>query len=93
MTYNNKEYKYKYLAGIADTLVATGRGKIHSIVVNTTSAGAIIVANSASTTTPAIATLKASVPEGTYLYDVVFSTGLYISLAGASDITVTYTQP
>ncbi len=93
MAYNHKEYKYKYLAGIADTLVATGRGKLHSIVVNTTAAGTIIVADSTATTTPTIATLASSVGEKTYLYDVVFSKGLFISVTAASDITVTYSQP
>lgn len=91
--FNNKEYKYKYISTQTGTLVATGRGVLHSIVVNTTSAGTIIVADSTTTTTPAIATLKASVAEGTYLYDVVFANGLFVTTGAASDITVTYSQP
>lgn len=90
---NPKEYKYRYISAAGSYLVATGRGKLHSIVVNTTAADTIIASNSLTTTSPTIATLKADVPEGTYLYDVVFSIGLFITTAADSDITVTYSQP
>ncbi len=43
-------------------------------------------------TTPLIATIKASAAEGTYLYDIAFSKGLSITTAGATDITVTWSQ-
>lgn len=91
--FNDKEYKYAYISTQTGTLVATGRGVLHTIVVNTTANASIVAADSITTTTPAIATLKANLAEGTYSYDVVFSKGLFITTNGASDITVTYSQP
>ncbi len=91
--FNNKEYLYKNISTQTGTLVATGRGVLHSIVVNSTAAGSIVVADAVTATTPIIGTLKASVVEGTYLYDAIFSKGLYVTTNGASDITVCYSQP
>lgn len=64
--------------------VAEGSGVLHAIVVNTTAAGSITLADSSGT----IAVLKASIAEGTYTYDVAFSGYLRCELAGASDVTV-----
>ncbi len=91
--FNNKEYKYLNISTQTGTLVATGRGKLHSIVVNTTANATIVVADAITATTPIIGTLKANVVEGTYLYDIVFSKGIYVTTNGASDITVCYSQP
>ncbi len=93
MAFNNQEYLYKNITTGATTQVATGRGVLHSIVVNTTAAGTIKIIDGISGSTANIGTLKISVGEGTYLYDVVFSVGLRIITAGASDITVNYSQP
>lgn len=89
---NNKEYQYTNITTATTTQVFSGRGTLHSIVVNTTAAGTIIIADSASSTTPAVGTLKASVAEGDYIYDVVISTGLRIITAAASDITVCWAK-
>ncbi len=88
MSQDYDEYQYTNISTGTTTQVATGKGKLHSIVVNTTANGTIIIADSTSTTTPAIGTLKASVAEGTFFYDVYFANGLRIVTAGASDITV-----
>jgi hypothetical protein len=65
--------------------VATGSGTFHGIVVNTTAAGSITVADSGGT----IAVLKASIAEGFYgPYDVAFSGYLRVEPVAASDITV-----
>jgi hypothetical protein len=69
----------------AQNAVATGSGTFHGIVVNTTAAGAIVIADSGGT----IATLKASIAEGFYgPFDVAFSGYLRVEPAAASDITV-----
>lgn len=87
-----QEYQYTNITSATTTQVATGRGRLHSIVVNTTAAGAISIIDNTTGTTANIGTLKASVVEGTYLYDICFSKGLRIVTAGASDITVCWSQ-
>ena len=72
------------------TTVKSGAGMLHKIVVNTTAAGAIAVYDNTSAAGPTIATLKASIVENSYVYDLPFTTGLTIVTAAASDITVTY---
>ena len=67
----------------ADIAVLEGAGRLHAIVVNATAASTIIVADAKGT----IATLKASIAEGHYVYDVDVTT-LTVDLNGASDITV-----
>jgi len=89
MAYN--PYGYKNIATATTTVVKSGVGILHSIVVNTTAAGAITVYDNTAGSGTKIATLKASVVEGSYIFDVAFATGLTIITAAASDITVTYT--
>ncbi len=93
MAYNENEYQYANISTGTTTQVATGRGVLHSIVVNTTAAGSIKLIDGISGSTANIGTMKASIAEGTYIYDCVFAAGLRIVTAGSSDITVCYTQP
>lgn len=93
MAYNESEYQYTNITTGTTTQVATGRGVLHSIVINTTAAGTIKLIDGTSGTTANIGTMKASIVEGTYIFDCVFATGLRIVTAASSDITVCYTQP
>ena len=70
------------------TTVFTGTGVFDRIVVNTTAAGTIILKDGAT----AFATLKASIGEGTYMYNVSIGTSLVVVTAAASDVTVTWRQ-
>jgi len=72
------------------TTVCTTAGILHTIVVNTTAAGSIIVYDGPAAAGNTIATLKSSVGEGTYQYDVVFSNSLVIVTAASPDVTVSY---
>lgn len=90
MDYN--EYQYTNITSATTTQVATGKGKLHAIVVNTTAAGTIKIIDNTTGTTANIGTLKASVAENTYFYDCYFAKGLRIVTAGASDITVIWKQ-
>lgn len=81
-----RPYSYTHISTNKTTNVATQSGVLHSIVVNTTAAGAITVADALGT----IAVLKASIAEGTYLYDVRFVGKLDVTTAAASDVTVTF---
>ena len=81
--------------GTADTIVVgwdavcavvTGSGTLHAIVVNTTAAGIITVADQRGT----IAVLPANVAVGTYEYDVEFSGHLRVEPAAASNVTIVH---
>ena len=89
---NDAIYRKTYISTATTTQVFTGPGTLHSIVVNTTAAGAIAVIDGIAGSTANVASLKASIVEGTYLYDCALANGLRIVTAGASDITVTWTQ-
>lgn len=76
----------KYIAS-ADTYVLTpGAAVLHSIVIGETAAGTITVKDGANT----IAVLKASIAEGTYLFDCATKGALSVITAGASKITVNF---
>lgn len=87
-----QEYQYTNITTNTTTQVFTGRGRLHSIVIGTTAAGAISLIDNTAGTTANIGTMKASIAEGTYLYDISISKGLRIVTAGASDITVCWSQ-
>lgn len=81
------ENLYKYISS-AETYIITTKdnGILHSIVVGETAGGAITVSDNTNT----IAVLKASIPEGVYLFDVAWVGFLKVVTAGASKITVCY---
>lgn len=83
-------YSYAYISTATTTQVKSGAGYLYAITVNTTAAGAISIIDNTSGSTVNIGSLKASVVEGTYFYNIPFGTGLRIITAGASDITVIY---
>jgi hypothetical protein len=81
-------YKYTNIDSATTTTVISGSGILKSITINETAAGAITVYDNTAGSGTKIATLKASIAEGTYEYNVLFRTGLTIVTAGASNITV-----
>lgn len=74
----------------AAALVKTGAGFLHAVIVNKTAAGAVIVVDGTTGGGTMIGTLKASIVEGSYIYDVKFTTGLYVRPAGVGDYTIVY---
>ncbi len=83
-------YQYAYISTATTTQVKTGVGVLHSIVVGETAAGSIKIIDNTTGTTTNLGELKASVVEGTYIFDVSFTAGLRIVTAAASKITVCY---
>jgi hypothetical protein len=71
----------------AAAIVSVGGGSLASIVVNTTAAGAVTVADASGT----LAVLKSSIAEDTYLFEIPYSGYLSVTLAAASDVTVVHT--
>lgn len=88
--YNNREYKPTHISTNTTTTVFTGKGILQAITVNTTAAGAITISDGSVGTVYAV--LKSSVAEGTYWYNLTCASGLTITTAASSDITVTWAQ-
>jgi len=86
----NEAYQAAYISTATTTQVKTGAGVLHAIVVGETAAGAISVIDNTTGSTVNIGQLKASIVEGTYVFNTAFSAGLRIITAGASKITVVY---
>ncbi|MBT9164956.1 MAG: hypothetical protein DDT23_00967 [candidate division WS2 bacterium] len=81
------EFLYRNINTASSTdIVRTSQGILHSVVVNTTAAGTITISDA----NGIIAILRASVAEGTYLYDVAFVGFLRVVTTAASNLTVAY---
>ena len=72
------------------TVVKTGAGVLHKIVINTTAVGTITVYDNTAASGATIATIAVSAVGPVYVYDLAFTLGLTVVTAAASDITVTY---
>jgi bifunctional ADP-heptose synthase (sugar kinase/adenylyltransferase) len=79
-----------YISTATTTTVKTGVGLLHSIVLGETAAGAITIYDNTAASGTVIGVLKASIVEGTYIFNTSFSVGLTIVTAGASKLTVNY---
>ena len=86
----NEIFEYRNITTATTTVVKSGAGVLKAITVNSTAAGTITVYDNTSAAGKKIATLKTSVIEGTYEFNVAFGTGLTIVTGAASDITVSY---
>lgn len=83
---------YAYISTATTTQVLSGKGRLIAIVVGTTSAGAISIIDGTSGSTVNVGELKASVAEGTYIFNIAVAAGIRIITAGASLITVVYAK-
>lgn len=83
-------YSSVYIATATTTTVKSGAGVLHLVVLGETAAGAITLYDNTAGSGTILAVLKASIVEGTYIFDIAFSTGLTIVTAGASKLTVSY---
>jgi hypothetical protein len=86
-------YNYTNVPSATSTLIKTGGGILHSVVVNQASAsGGTISVNdsiSATGTTPQIAIINCATT-GTFVYDVVFVNGLAVTNSSSPNVVVTY---
>ena len=78
------------MASTVSTVVKTGAGMLHAIVINKSANGTITVYDNTAGSGTKIATLKASVVENSYIYDLKFSNGLYVIPGAAVDVTYVY---
>lgn len=83
------KYNFKNIVGASDVVVSKGRGTLHTLVINTTAASAISLYDGTNSSGTKIANIAASPVIGsTFKYDVEFINGLFVSVGGASDITL-----
>lgn len=87
-------YNYEHLASNASTLVKTGGGFLHTIVINKIGAtgNTLTVYDGTDNTGAVIAVFDTTSTVRPSPYDCVFKTGLYVTLASgtAADVTITY---
>lgn len=83
-------YAYKHISTATTTTIKEIAGLLHGVTINTTAAGTVTIYDGPVANNKVIAILKASIAEGTLIYDVAFADGLVVVTAGASDITVSY---
>jgi len=84
--------KYTYISTATTTQVNTGRTILKKIIIGETAAGAISIIDNTTGTTVNVGQLKASITEGVYEFNCLLSTGLRIVTAGASKITVVWSD-
>jgi hypothetical protein len=93
VTANSPSNSFANLSTLATTVVKSGAGTLHSITINTLgTADTATVYDNTSAAGTKIATINTTVSQGTMIFDIHFSTGLTVVLAGgaAPDITVSY---
>lgn len=84
-----EKYTPTYISSATETVVKTGPGTLHTVVLGETAAGTITIYDGVSAALGTIkAVLKASIAEQTFTFDFAFTKGLVIVTAGASKLTV-----
>ena len=86
-----EKYTFEHMQAAGTFIIKPDNCLLHAITINTTANGTITVYDSATATGKIVAVLKASVVEGSYLYDINLANGLTIVLAANSDVTVSFT--
>jgi hypothetical protein len=87
--WGGEKWNSTFITSASTNLCKTGAGVLGSIVVGETAAGTVKIYD-AVTATNQKGELKASIVEGTYRYNMAFTTGLTIVTSAASKITVNW---
>lgn len=82
------DYKYTNITTATTTQVFSGNGRLFRVVLNETTDGAITISDSTSAGTPLIAVIATSIAPTTLYYGIKLTSGLRITTAGASDVTI-----
>ena len=72
------------------TVIKSGNGVLHAIVINTGAAGIVTIYDNTAGSGTKIATLKTGITERTLIYDLKFDNGLYVIPAAAVNVTYIY---
>lgn len=85
-------WQWKHYTASGTNLVKSGPAVLYAVVVNTTAAATVEIWDGLVAAAPGtqLAVLKASIAEGTYVWNAQMGQGLVVKLGGSSDITVLY---
>lgn len=83
-------FDHEYISTATTTTIKSDTGRLHTITISETAAGAITVYDNDEASGTVIALFKASVAEQTFTLDVKFTNGLTVVTAAASKLTVSY---
>jgi hypothetical protein len=83
-------FDYYATSTAGSAVIKSGAGVLNLVTINTDAAGSVILYDNTSCSGTKIATLEASIPHGTYFYNIKFKTGLCITTAATTDLTVSY---
>jgi len=84
-----QKYNFKNISASGTTVVQSGHGTLHTVVINTTAATGIVIYDGLNVGGTRIATIAASPVIGsTLMYDAEFTSGLTVVVGGNSDITL-----
>lgn len=83
-------FSFTNLSDTVSQVIKSGAGMLHAIVINASAAGIVTIYDNTVGSGTKIATLKSSLAEHTYIYDIKFSTGLYVIPAATVNITYIY---
>jgi hypothetical protein len=77
------------IAAAGTTTLFTGKGTLHSVVVNSVAAtSSVVVYDNTSAAGTKLATIGTVSSYGSFIYDVAFNTGLTVVVTGTPDVTV-----
>lgn len=86
------DYEKTYISSTSTTQVVSGKCILHAIFIGETAAGTIKIIDGTSGSTANVATLEASIPEGTYEFNCSMAKGIRIITAADSIITVLWSK-
>lgn len=81
-----------YISTGTTTLVATGPGLLHTVVVQGGTTGTIIIYDGIAVSANIIASFDTTVALASYVFDVAFSVGLTVVTSAATKLTLSYSQ-
>lgn len=83
-------FSYVATTTAGSQIIKTSRGILHAVTINSDAAGSVILYDNSACSGTKIATIESSAPHQTYFYDAIFSTGLCITTAATTDLTIMY---
>lgn len=86
----NQVFSKAYISTAATTVVKTGAGMLHTIVINGGTAGTVVVYDNTAGSGTVIASFDSTNALATYTFDVSVATGITIVTGAATKLSVSY---
>lgn len=81
---------YRYISTADTTVVKTGAGTLHRLIVTGGTAGTIVVYDNTAASGNIIASFASTAAASSYEFNVDFTVGLTVVTAAATNVTVSY---